>query len=146
AWKLGRFHLAQMALRPEHYIFDAYIDSLIAQRGDAIGISNEAFLNGLAAGRIKGLTRSAEQEVLEIETDEEIFMEPDETYYVTVRYIDDDGEVAQVTVEVETVSPSTHTLTLVGDTMPAEVQVGDLFVFGTIPVVPAKIIRIEPDD
>lgn len=53
AWKLGRFHLAQMRLRPETFVFDAYIDTLIAQRGDAIAINNDAFLNGLATGRIK---------------------------------------------------------------------------------------------
>src|SRR5690606_7281763 len=53
AWKLGRFHLAQARLRPETFTFDAYIDTIIAQRGDAIAINNDAFLNGLAAGRIK---------------------------------------------------------------------------------------------
>lgn len=53
AWKLGRFHLAQARLRPETFTFDAHIDTIIAQRGDAIAINNDAFLNGLAAGRIK---------------------------------------------------------------------------------------------
>lgn len=305
AWKLGRFHLAQMRLRPETWTFEAHIDQLIAQRGDAIGIMADQFLDGLNSGRIKtcnggnqqvdpgfesGTTTLAIQEsesntllsivpgivagsryalriagenavdnvvcygrkfgvvpgqvvrlrcfvardenalpafdfvlslrlldaagatvrftgitgspvgnkdvkgvqevfghflvtdanvtqamidlvwgsttvasgtgawlvddiyidtvdstsgVSVIEVDDTLYMDPDGSYKVSVRYVDASGNPALATVDVNTVSPSTKQLTCITQ-LPDRVYPGDLFVFGTTPVTDAKITKISP--
>src|SRR5690606_10998368 len=83
--------------------------------------------------------------VTTFESDEELFMENGQVYSVAVRYIDENGDPAIASSEITTVSPSTRTVTLTTP-LPNRVFAGDLFVFGTIPTIDAKIIKIEPDD
>lgn len=147
-WKLGRFHLAQMELRPETFSFESHINTLISQRGDAIGIQIPTLGVGQASGRITALTRDVDDTVLTVTLDEFVFMEIGKDYMLSVMYIDAVEEKPKVASSViPNISPGgkTHTLTT---PFPEDVAVGDLVVFGEVNVVflPAKIIRIEPVD
>jgi len=56
-WKFARFHLAQALLRPERWSLNVDFEYLVAQRGDLVMVTHDVLLVGLAAGRIKALTR-----------------------------------------------------------------------------------------
>ncbi len=145
AWKLGRFHLAQFKLRPETYTLNIGLESLITQRGSAVSIQHDVMLVGLGQGRIKSVVLNGSNEVIQFESDEELFMEAAKTYGIKVRYIDGSDVLTIAETEIQTVSPSTNTVVIITP-LPQEVVVGDLFAFGEIgkEKIDAKIIEIIP--
>ena len=52
AWKLGRYHLAQLRLRPERYSADFDFENLTFIRGDQLLIQQDVILVALGAARI----------------------------------------------------------------------------------------------
>ena len=135
AWKIGRYHLAQLRLRPETYSWGQDVQHLVYQRGDTVRVANDPMLVGLKWGRITAVNSTTE-----IEVDELLYMEVAETYGLVVQKTD--GTI--VTQEIDTDSPSTQTVTF---TAPVTgLTVGDHFAFGELAseTILARITRIEP--
>lgn len=53
AWKQGRFHLAQLRLRPETFKINADIENIVCTRGDLVRVTHDVPMWGLGTGRIK---------------------------------------------------------------------------------------------
>lgn len=54
-WRHGRFHIAQLRLRPEAFTISVDWEHLICTRGDRVRVSHDVMLVGLAAGRVVSL-------------------------------------------------------------------------------------------
>jgi hypothetical protein len=55
SWKQGRFHLAQLRLRPETFKINVDIENIVSSRGDLVRVTHDVPLWGVASGRIKSL-------------------------------------------------------------------------------------------
>src|SRR5690606_32033051 len=55
AWRMGRYHLAVMRLRPEIFTFTVDIEHLVAQKGDVCKLTHDVALIGVGAARIKSI-------------------------------------------------------------------------------------------
>lgn len=148
AWKLGRYHLAQLRLRPETYTFGQDIQHLLLNRGDTFNLSHDVLLVGLRPARITGVTLDSDGGVIEIEVDETLYMEPGGTYGIKAQRAYD-GTI--VTRQVLTVSPSTQTLTFISAVDPIDssadgLAVGDHLTFGVYgeESILAKVVSIQP--
>jgi hypothetical protein len=53
SWKQGRFHLAQLRLRPETFKINVDIENIVSSRGDLVRVTHDIPLWGVASGRIK---------------------------------------------------------------------------------------------
>ena len=58
AWKHGRYHLAQLRLRPETYSITTDVENLRCTRGDLVRVNHDITKWGLGSGRIKALKTS----------------------------------------------------------------------------------------
>ena len=58
-WKLGRYLLAVLSLRPEKYVFNTDIESLVCTRGDLVKLNYDSMLVGLGTARVKTATTSS---------------------------------------------------------------------------------------
>lgn len=56
AWRHGRFHLAQLRLRPETYQLYTDFEGLRVTRGDRVWVSHDVMLVGTGAGRVTGVS------------------------------------------------------------------------------------------
>lgn len=129
AWKLGRYWLAQLILRPETFERTVSIEGLIARRGDRVDIADDVILVGLAYARIAAVTRDMSNLVTEIVLDNDVTMVTATTYAITVRSSDGSGGIDINSSVVTNTENTTNTLTPTSP-MPEEVAVGDLVVFG----------------
>ncbi len=137
AWKLGRYHLAQLKLRPEVYTLNVDIENMACSRGSLVRCAHDVTLWGAGWGRIKSVTGSP---ATAFTTDETLVMDGISTYVVRVRRSDG----TQVVQQVATVIGNTNTLT---PTAPVSgIAEGDLVILGIQGNESAdlKIIRIEP--
>lgn len=127
-WKHGRYHIAQIRLRPEKYNFNAGIENLRCQRGDRVQVAHDVPLWGYGYPRVKSLVTSGSN-TTGLVFDDQVIMETGKTYVVKVRFDDgDSGDYDLVTVngqysEVEFDEP---VATSEGP------QVGDLCMFGEL--------------
>lgn len=123
-FKLARFHLEQLILRPEEYYKYTDIEGLICTRGDRVKDNHDVPMWGLGSGRIKSVIGDVTGVVI------------DETVQMTV------GK--NYTIRWRTATNATNTATIIGATgvfttlnftatvttnKPAE---GDLFMFGEL--------------
>jgi hypothetical protein len=157
AWKIGRYHMAQLTLRPETYSWKQDIQHLVAGRGQCVELAHDVILVGLRWGRIKTIApdylSATVDEFLPMSEFGEVFegldpgsFDPDSfgedssTYALRIQL--HDGSF--ITRTIYTVAPGT---TAIEFASPATgVQAGDHFVFGAsgIETIKAKITRIEP--
>jgi hypothetical protein len=106
-FKLQRYNLAVLALRPETYQLSCDFEQLVMLRGDLVMVQHDVPLFGLLSGRIKSLTVDAIGRTTTVTLDEPCVMQAGERYGLRVRL--QDG--TQVQREVQTVVGSTPTLT-----------------------------------
>lgn len=143
AWKMGRYYLAAMRLRPEVYTLEVDVEHITCTRGDLVRVAYDVPLWGLAQGRIKSLTKDGNGDVTEITVDEPCIMESGKDYVVSIRTDKD----FSVTEGVATQAGSQTTLTL-DNPIPAadNVSKGNLFAFGEkdVETVDLKVLSIEP--
>lgn len=150
AWKIGRFHLAQLRLRPETYTFSQDIQHLAYERGATLELAHDVILVGLKWGRIKSIIVNGSNEVTGAEVDELLYMEVIPNYALKIQR--QDGSI--ITEGIVNVSPYTQNITF--DTPIAEydygsgnetgIKVGDHFTFGESDSesIKVKVVRIDP--
>ncbi len=135
-WRFGRFHIAQLRLRPEEYTFSVDFEHLACQRGDIVLISHDVTMWGLASGRIKSLL-TATTNTTGIVVDENFAMEAGKNYNVRFR-LSNGSSLIQV---VNTVVGDNFTLTF---TTPIPTtsgpQIGDLTMFGVVGTETQRVI------
>lgn len=78
-WRHGRFHLAQLLLRPEQYSFLQDFEQLAVTRGDLIRFTHDVPLFGLGVGRVKAVSG------LTVTLDELVPMLASESYVMRFR-------------------------------------------------------------
>lgn len=135
AWRLGRYHLAVMWLRPTQYSFQADIEHMVCERGDLVHVAHDITSWGLAWGRVKAVSGTT------VTLDGPVTLESGKTYQLRVRGSDDG---AQAVATVTSAAGETQTLTL----NTAIGTPGDLFVLGEVNQGVAKLIvrAVEPGD
>jgi hypothetical protein len=138
-WKHGRFHLAQLRLRPETYTISVDFENLACTRGDRVRVAHDVMLLGLYSGRVR-LVDSAAQKVT---LDERIILEGNKIYQIRFRLADGTFVLRSLVLGS---SGETETVTLDGTgDLPA---VGDLFTLGEASRDSAvyRVLGIEPQD
>ncbi len=137
AWKLGRYHLAQLKLRPEVYKLNVDIENLVCSRGSLVRCAHDVTLWGSGWGRIKSTVGSP---VTSFVSDEIMTMDGVSTYVVRVRRSDGTQVVQQVTTVVGNTTTLTPTVAVTG------IAAGDLFIMGIQgqESVDLKVTRIDP--
>jgi sulfur carrier protein ThiS len=95
-WKLGRYHLAALKLRPEIYEWEADLEAIVCQRGDVVRCQSDVTLWGVGSGRIRGITTGGG--VTTVFSDERFTIAAGPTYYARVRRDDGTLVVSQITI------------------------------------------------
>ena len=139
AWKFGRYHLAQLRLRPETYSWSQDIQHLAYQRGDTVELQHDVILVGLKAGRIKAITTSG-SDVTGATVDELLDMESGKSYALKIQRSDGSIVTAPISTATGGVTSITFSPAIEG------VAVGDHFAFGEagFETLLAKVTRVEP--
>lgn len=137
-WKHGRFHLAQLRLRPETYTINVDFENLICTRGDRVRVAHDVMLVGIASGRAVAIDAGTKK----ITLDERVTMEAGKSYQVRLRLADGSFLVRSVV----TGPGETDVIALDG---PGDVPAGgDLFTFGESGLESAvyRVLGIEPQE
>lgn len=136
-WKHGRFHIAQVRLRPE--IFELTVDweNIVCQRGDRVRVTHDVPLWGQASGRVKSVSGTT------VVVDEVLTMESGKTYSIRFRTNSGDGSVLRDVV----LDVGENTSIDVVGSLPG-VATGDLFMFGEVDSesVVLRVLSIEPGE
>lgn len=86
-WRLGRYHLAQVTLRPEEFSWGADIDHLRVQMGDKVRLVHDVPMVGVGWGRIKALELTGQDDIVAVLLDEDVSVVAG-TYRMIVRRSD----------------------------------------------------------
>ena len=134
-WKHGRFHIAQVRLRPEIYKLTVDFENLVCTRGDRVRVTHDIPLWGQISARV------TEVNGYEVTLDEWVVMEAGKNYVARFRLEDGTSVLHNVSL-----IPGEHkTILLSADApMPA---IGDLMLgFGELgrESVVLRVLRIEP--
>lgn len=127
AYKLGRYHLAVLRLRPSEYVIETDFEHLDCLRGDWVKFNHDVILTGLATGRVVSVTLNGGGDCTGVVVDQECPMGAS-TY--GIRFRKSDGSTVMKVVTTAAGLQTTLTFTSViasGNPMPAA---GDLFLFG----------------
>ncbi|KKM71127.1 hypothetical protein LCGC14_1433760, partial [marine sediment metagenome] len=143
-WKVGRYHIASVRLRPERYSFNVDIESIICVKGDLIRLAHDVPQFGLASGRIVTVNDNGTH-ATDIDVDENCIMEGGKTYTVRFRFQDGSSSLNPVDLSVGDNSNLVFTTPILLANAPS---VGDLFMFGevgleSVEVLVASIERSE---
>lgn len=136
-WKHGRYHIAQLRLRPTVYSINADWENLICTRGDRIHVQHDAMLVGLGAGRVTAIDVPNQT----VTVDEMLVLEGLVTY--AMRFRRPDG-----TFVVRTFTPpsgmETDVIAFAGTA--AMPEVGDLWTYGPLGSDSRvyRVLSIEP--
>jgi predicted phage tail protein len=140
AWKVGRYYLATMRLRPEEIKVNMDIENLRSTRGDRVLVAHDVMLVGTGWGRVKDVIINDDNSATII-LDEKINFDPAKTYSVQARTVSGNVFMRNIYPTPET---ATNTFTI---TSPINnLNVGDLVVVGEsgIETRDCLITRIEP--
>ena len=133
----GRYHIANLRLRPEFFTCEMDFENLVAQRGDCVLLSHDVLLRGWSFGRIKKITAPTQQSAeyrIDVDTDFEITN--GESFKVQVRSMNTDpmSSVPLAFIELPLSNPPGNyqqlwvSSSFAGEI--AKISVDDLFVFG----------------
>jgi hypothetical protein len=84
-WRHGRFHIAQVRLRPEEISLSTGWENLVCTNGDRVSVTHDVLLIGQIAGRVKLVSGQ------NIKVDEAILIEDGKTYAFRFRLADADN-------------------------------------------------------
>ena len=139
-YKLARYHLAALKLRPEEYTLNVDIEHLVCTRGDRVRVTHDVPMWGLGSGRIKKLSGAG----LGVVLDEAVPMEAGKQY--TLRWRNSGGGSYAATVAAKPTDGHYDELSFVAPPESFWPQPGDLFMFGAIGAESADCVvkAIEP--
>lgn len=126
AYLLGRYHLANLLLRPAEYVIETDFEHLDCTRGDWVKFAHDVILVGLAAGRVISATMSGTS-CVGVVVDQEC---PMTVGAYAIRFRKSDGSTLLKVVTTASGNQTTLAFTVAitaGNPMPAA---GDLFMFG----------------
>lgn len=143
AWREGRYHLAQVLLRPEEHSVDMDIEALRCVKGDLVRFSHDVVSIGLGDGRLADVATDGNGMITAFHVDAPVDMAEGYSYAVRVRN-------AQGVSSVHMIAPQIGTqIELLRLNSPVSVSggpaAGDLFQFGlaTLETAPMLIKRIQ---
>ena len=141
-WKFARFNLVQMRLRPEKWYLQTDFEYLVSRRGDLVLVTHDVLLVGLKSGRIKELQTASNGDVTGVTVDEDLIMEAEKTYGMSIRTRDDAEIVRTIVDDVGTQTTIVFTSEIAAADAPVA---GDLFGFGESgsETIEALILSIE---
>jgi hypothetical protein len=135
----GRYHLANLRMRPEFFTCEVDFEHLVAQRGDCVLLSHDVLLRGWAFGRVLKITAPTQQSAeYRIDVDTDIEISDDANFAVQVRSMNTDPTSAVPLAFIElplSNPPGTYQQLWVSSSHAAEIAKiaeGDLFVFGPL--------------
>lgn len=142
-WKIGRYSLAQIRLRPERWTLDVDFEHIVAKRGNMVLITHDVLLVGLASGRIKAIQVDGGGNATGITVDEVLVMEPGKDYGVSIRTVGDVELTKDVVLDIGDQTTIVFTSTIPVADVPI---VGDLFGFGELgsETIEGLLLSIEP--
>lgn len=137
-FKLARFHLEQLILRPEEYYKYTEIEGLIATRGDRVKSNHDVPMWGLGSGRIKSVIG----DVTGVVIDETVQMTVGKNYTIRWRTAANETNTATIT-GITGVFDTLNFTTTISANKPAD---GDLFMFGELnsESVDCLVKHVEP--
>jgi ribosomal protein L12E/L44/L45/RPP1/RPP2 len=146
-WRHGRFHLAQVRLRPETYSFDVDFEGLVCSRGDRIRFSHDVPLFGGGAGRVKSIAPAeggGGGGGWTVELDELVSVAPATSHVIRFRTATGDSLLFDVVA-----SPGERRRIVIADPGGSPVALpdaGDLWMFGEngLETVDLAVLAIEP--
>lgn len=141
----GRFHLAQLQLRPDTYTLMADAEHLICTRGDRVRVTHDVPMWGRASGRITAVTRNGSNQITAIAVDESIALKASGEAY-TLRVRKATGAQITCTISAPGADGEYSTLTVATPFVDAGVQAGDLVLFGLLGAESVDLLvqSIEP--
>lgn len=128
AWKHGRFHLAQLRLRPETMKINVDIENLVCTRGDLVRVTHDVPMWGLGTGRVKSLATTGNN-ITGITIDEQIAMNNNNNYAVRIRL--STGNSSYHPVNTVAGNQTTFNFTTPVAANNNNISIGDLVLFGT---------------
>ena len=128
AFRAGRYFLAVARLRPETHELTVDLEHLVCYRGDLVLLTHDVPMFGLSAGRVSGQVLDTGGNLLGIDIDDEVVMDPGDAYSIRVRLANGASWVRAVQTQ-EGVHRRLMFTALVGPSDPRP-EPGDLFVFG----------------
>jgi hypothetical protein len=136
AWKVARYTMASIRLRPEIYTFNADMEHIVAQRGDHIRVAHDIPLWGTVYGRIIDISGN------DVTLDSDTSLDGGTTYRMRVR-IDTGASVIETLTLQSGNNIVTHTFT---PSIPAGIKIGDLAMVGEVGVESQElvVVSIEP--
>jgi hypothetical protein len=138
-FKHGRFHLAQLKLRPEIYTINVDIEHLACTRGDLVRVTHDVPMWGLGTGRIR--ERISGTQLL---LDEEMTMAANTPYTIRIRL--EDGTNITRTVLAKPDDGYYSTIDLANSVDAIQGKADNLFLFGELSSesVELLVLSIEP--
>lgn len=127
AWKMGRYQLAAIRLRPEIYELTTDVEYLVCRVGDLVKVAHDVPQFGLKWGRVKALSLSGGN-VVGVLLDEEVEMVGGTSYSIRFRLSDGTSLLSSVV----TVPGITSSVTLASPITSPRPAVGDLALFGVM--------------
>ena len=141
-WKHGRFHIAQVRLRPATYTLSVDFEGLILLRNDRVYVQHDMLFVGLDSGRVRAVDSVGAQSIT---VDHPLLMVSTDSYQLRFR----DADAAN-SFTTRLVVPGTQgeltVIPLVGTL--ALPEVGDLFTFGRLGADSGiyRVIEVEPQE
>lgn len=145
-YALGRFHIAQLVLRPDTYVINTDAEHLICTRGDRVKVNHDVPMWGRGSGRIKLVTRDGSNNILSVTLDESIAMKASgESYTMLLRKSANNAKLT-IALNAPGADGDYATLNLTTPFVDANVQDGDLCLVGLVgsEAVDCLVQMIEP--
>lgn len=126
----GRFHLAQMKLRPDLYTINCDAEHLICTRGDRVKVAHDVPMWGLGSGRITAVTRDGSNLITGLTLDESLPMKASgESYVLRVRKSATGGNTS-IALSNPVADGNYNTLVVATPFVDANIDDNDLVLFG----------------
>lgn len=141
----GRFHLAQLQLRPDEYVLNADMEHLICTRGDLVRVTHDVPMWGLGSGRIREVLISGAN-ATGIVVDESFPMATGVAYSVRIRRVTGASLVCPLVAAVA--DGYYNTLTFITPITASLIAANDLLLYGqsNLESVELLVNGIQPDN
>lgn len=141
---MARWHLAQLALRPETYTLNTDFEYLVCQRGDVIKVTHDVPQWGVGAGRIKNPQVGSTT----ISLTEPLYLTTGKSYQILIR-TNSQSNTEGITKNITTIATTGYydTVTITSAiTVNDGLETDNLFMFGEVNKVTQQLVvlSIEP--